>query len=226
MIKAIRLFLFSLVAVGFASSIAGAGAVKGIISAKPAPKGAAVKITKDQAICGKAPKFDESLMVSKSGGLKNAVVEILGAGKGTPAMATISQNGCKFEPHVMSIVAESPVTVENNDGIGHNFHTFGFENDPLNFAQPGDMKKKVVKEGFEEPEVIKVQCDIHEWMSAWIVVTEGSAVAVTDANGAFSIQNVKPGKYKVKIWHEKLGETVKELTVKDGDTTFNLLVAK
>jgi plastocyanin len=226
MIKTIRFFILSLVAIGFASSIASAGTVKGVISAKPAPKGAAIKITKDQAICGKTPKFENSLVVSKSGGLKNAVVEIMGAGTGTPGKATMAQNGCWFEPHVIAITAETKITVENNDGIGHNFHTFGFENDPVNFAQPGDMKKKVVKEGFEEPEVIKVQCDIHEWMSAWVVVTEGSAIAVTDANGGFTIPNVKPGKYKVKVWHEKLGETVKELTVKDGDTTLNLAMTK
>lgn len=223
--KRIRLSIVSILAVGLMSSMALAGTVKGTISAKAAPKGAKIKITKDQAICGKVDKFNESLVVSKSGGLANAVIEIK-TGVGAPGKASIAQDGCWFKPHVIAVTAETKITVENKDGIGHNFHTFGFDNDPVNFAQPGDMKTKVVKEGFEEPEVIKVQCDIHEWMNAWIVVTESSTVAVTDANGSFSIPNVKPGKYTVKIWHEKLGEIEKEITVKDGDTVFNLTMAK
>jgi len=224
--NAILTFMIITVIVFFNLPTADAATLKGVISAKAGAAPAKVNITKDQAVCGKNPLYKESLMVSSSGGLKNAVVEIVGAGKTEPGTATIIQKGCNFTPHVLTVTAESVLVVKNEDGISHNFHTFGFENDPVNFSQPGTMKVKKVDEGFEEPEVIKVQCDIHEWMNAWIVVTAGSAVGVTGADGAFSIRNVKPGKYKVKVWHEKLGEVEKDVTVKEGDNSFNLKMVK
>ncbi len=220
--KIVKTFMVSIIALGFASATANAGTVKGVISAKAGGAPAAINITKDQAVCAKNPISDESLLVSGSGGLQNAVVEIVGAGSTEPIEVTMSQDGCRFAPHVITVTAESSVVVENKDGITHNFHTYGFDNDPVNFSQPGDMKTKKVEEGFEEVEVIKVQCDIHEWMAGWVVVTEGSAVAVTDANGAFTIDNVAPGNYKIKVWHEKLGESEGDIVVKDGDNAFSL----
>ncbi|MFQ5432470.1 MAG: carboxypeptidase-like regulatory domain-containing protein [Nitrospinota bacterium] len=61
---------------------------------------------------------------------------------------------------------------------------------------------------------------------SWALVTENAHVAVTDANGKFSIPDVPPGKYKVKIWHETLGEKVQDLEVKGGATAFNFKMAK
>ena len=203
-----------------------AATVKGIVSTKVANKQKAIKVTKDQAICGKSNLMTENAIISKSGGVKNAVVQILGAGEGKPGVVEIAQNGCQFVPHVITTTAESAVVVNNNDGITHNLHTFGFENDPVNFSQPGTMKTKKVDEGFEVPEVIKVQCDIHEWMNAWVVVTDGSAASVSATNGAFEIKNVKPGKYKVLVWHEKLGEIEKDITVKNGDNILNISIGE
>lgn len=223
--KTVQTIIVTIMALLVAPALASAATVKGVISGKDGTP-AKINITKDQAVCGKKPIFKEDIIVSKSGGLKNAVVEILGTGEAKPGEATIAQDGCQFVPHVMTVTAESVVTVENKDGITHNFHTFGFENDPVNFSQPGDMKTKKLEEGFEEPEVIKVQCDIHEWMNGWIVVTEGATAAVSGDDGSFTIANVKPGSYKIKVWHEKLGEVEKDITVKDGDNTFNLTMGK
>jgi len=206
---------------------AGAATVKGVISTpKKAGAPEAIKVTKDHAICGVKPLSKEEMLVSASGGLKNAVVIIQGAGKAAPGKGGIAQQGCRFEPHVMTLAAKSKLEIKNNDGLSHNFHSFGFENDPVNFSQPGEMKVKVVDKGFEYPEVIKIQCDIHEWMNAWIVVSDESAVAVTGADGSFSIANLKPGTYTAKVWHEKLGEVTQKLTVKDGDNTLNVAMSK
>ncbi len=226
MSKKIRVFIVITFAIGLASATAGAATIKGVISGSGGGAPVKINITKDKAICGKVDKFDESLVISKSGGLKNAVVEIVGAGKAKPGKGSISQDGCWFRPHVITLTAGSSLSVENKDPLTHNFHTFGFENDSVNFSQPSEMKVKVLEEGFEEPEVIKVQCDIHEWMNGWVVVTEGSAVAITGGDGSFTIENVKPGSYKIKIWHEKLGEIEKNLTVADGNNVFNLKMGK
>lgn len=213
---------------GMLPTIADAGAVKGTISADPVGAPKAIKITKDPNICGKKGKLvNEALLVSKSGGLKNAIVEIIGAGKSKPTKITIIQEGCQFKPHVIIIPSTSSLTVNNKDGIMHNFHSFAFENDPVNFAQPGEMKSKTIKgENFEFPEIVQMKCDVHEWMLAWALVTESAYAAVTDANGNFSIPNVPPGKYKIKVWHETLGEKEMDIEVKGGGASFNLKMKK
>jgi len=184
---------------------------------------ARIDVTKDKAVCGKKPLFSEDLILSKKGGLKNAVVEIMGAGTAKPGRAAITQSGCRFMPHVIAVTAGSEITVKNDDGISHNFHSLGFENDSVNFSQPGDMKTRTISgENFEIPEVLQVKCDIHGWMKAWIVVTEGSHADVTDENGRFTIKNVPAGSYKIKVWHESLGEIIGNIAVKEGTNIFNL----
>ena len=70
----------------------------------------------------------------------------------------------------------------------------------------------------EEPEVIKVSCDLHSWMAAYIVVTPHSFFAMTQDNGVFEIKNVPPGKYTLKLWHESLGEESRKITVGEDET--------
>jgi hypothetical protein len=70
----------------------------------------------------------------------------------------------------------------------------------------------------EEPEVIKVSCDLHAWMVAYIVVTPHSYFAMTQSNGAFEIKDVPPGKYTLKVWHETLGEESRKIKVGKGTT--------
>ncbi len=204
-----------------------AGTVKGTISTKSGGAPVKINITKDKGVCGKTPLFKENLIVSKSGGVANAVVEILEAGEAKAVKVHIAQNGCRFTPHVVLMPASSSLEINNRDGLTHNFHSYGFENDPVNFSQPGDMKVKVVKgENFESAEAVQLRCDIHEWMEAWAYVTESGAAAITDANGNFTITGVKPGAYKVKIWHEALGEVEQDITVKDGDNVLNHTLTK
>lgn len=224
-----RLLILFVAAISLAMAAeSSAGTVKGKISAQGAGEPAKINVNKDQAICGAKPLFKENApLVSKSGGLRNAVVEIIGTGGAKPGKVTLTQKGCRFEPHVHAIITGSSIDVKNDDGISHNFHSYAFENESVNFAQPGDMKVKMVKgASFAAPEVVQIKCDIHEWMNAWIVVSDNTAVAVTGPEGEFTILGVKPGNYKVKVWHETLGVVQQDITVKDADTVFNLTMKK
>ena len=69
-------------------------------------------------------------------------------------------------------------------------------------------KKKLEKTG-----TIYVECAVHGWMQGNVVVVDNPYYAVTDENGKFSIPDLPPGKYQVKIWHEYLGESTREITV-------------
>jgi plastocyanin len=181
------------------------------------PQAKKIKITKDQEKCGQE-KTAEDLIVSSDRGIKNAVVSLAGV-KGplakTDANPTIEQKGCAFSPHVLIAPAGAPVDIVNSDGILHNFHTISAKNAVINKAQPGFKKK--MTETFSQAEIIKITCDAHGWMAAWIVVTDHPYIAATDAAGAFKIANVPAGAQKIEIWHETLGKITKEVTVKAGE---------
>jgi uncharacterized protein (DUF2141 family) len=64
-----------------------------------------------------------------------------------------------------------------------------------------------------------VKCDIHDWMSAWVYVSETPHFAITKDDGSFEIGGLKPGKYKVEVWHERFGKLKGEVTIKDDGTS-------
>lgn len=200
-----------------ADSAAG-GTITGVVKFAGDP--AAPKVippTKDAQVCGKAPIYDQSLMVDKaSKGIQWAVVWVGGAkGKWDGKGVTLDQQGCTFRPHVLA-APPGKLTVLNSDGILHNFHSHGKKNPALNQAQPGFRKKMEVE--FKQAEIVKITCDAHPWMTGWIVVSEDPYVAVTDDKGNFKIENVPPGTYTLEAWHETLGSTKQQVTVKAGET--------
>ncbi|HEU4403133.1 MAG TPA: DUF2012 domain-containing protein, partial [Candidatus Polarisedimenticolia bacterium] len=162
----------------------------------------------------------ESLLVGKDGGLRNAVVSIgpLRAGKPFPPgeKPAIDQHGCWFIPHVQVVPAGVSMDIVNSDGILHNIHTFPKNNAPINMAQP--KFKKVMTHTFETPDIVRVVCDVHSWMKAWIIVAAHPYYAVTGEDGSFALQDVPPGTYTVTVWHETLGTKQQTVTVTAGAT--------
>jgi hypothetical protein len=67
--------------------------------------------------------------------------------------------------------------------------------------------------------LVKIQCEVHPWMSAYIVVTDHPYHAVTDAYGEFLINDIPAGSYRIKVWHESLGTEEKPIEAKAGATT-------
>ena len=181
----------------------------------PAPK--KVKVTKDGEKCGNEVTA-EDLIIGSDKGIQNAVVSVVGL-KGTPAKPanppTFDQKGCVFRPHVLIAPVGVGVDVLNNDGILHNFHTAGSKNSPINRAQPGFRKK--MTETFNQAEIVKISCDAHSWMSAWLVVTDHPYIDVTESGGGFKITDVPPGNHTVEVWHESLGKITKTVAVKAGE---------
>jgi plastocyanin len=191
------------------------GTVSGTVKFKgsaPAPK--KLDVSKDQEVCGKTPKLDQSLVVN-NGNLANAVVTIADIKKGKKIdtkKVTLDQQGCEYKPHVLAFPAGTTVEIRNPDGILHNVHSYSKVNSPFNMAQPKFKKSMDVK--IEKPEIIEVKCDVHGWMQGWLVATPNPYVAVTDNSGNFKLTDVPPGTYNVEVWHEKLGKTSQKVTVK------------
>ena len=191
------------------------GSISGTVKFKgtaPAPK--KLDVGKDKEVCDKAPKVDQSLIVS-NGNLVNAIITITDIQKGKKIelkKVTLDQKGCEYHPHVLAFPAGSPVEILNPDGILHNIHSYSKVNSPFNQAQPKFKKSLDVK--IEKPEAIEVKCDVHGWMHGWLVATENPYFAVTDNSGSFKLTDVPAGSYTVEVWHEKLGKSTQKVTVK------------
>jgi plastocyanin len=201
-------------------AMAGSGArITGHVLYTGAPRPAKpIQVTKDHAVCGAKSHVDESLLVGRDGGVRNAVVSVgpIAAGGPWPAAGkpTLDQRGCWFNPHVLLAPAGDPIDVINSDGILHNIHTYPQNNPPANLAQP--KFRKVLNLAFAAPDTVQVKCDVHSWMNAWIVVTPHPYYAVTDASGAFSLAGVPPGTYTLTVWHETLGTRAQPVTAAPG----------
>ena len=155
---------------------------------------------------GHAIPVDERRLVDEQGHLANVVVRLLRTPEPPPPPtepAILDQLGCVFVPHVLVLRAGQPLRIENSDGIVHNarFQTLRNPSANLNLGPHG----KPVTLNFAAEEICKVSCDIHPWMSAFVVVVEHPWFAVTDRGGHFEIPGIPPGTYALEAWHELYG---------------------
>jgi plastocyanin len=192
-------------------SIVGAVTLSGPIPAMP-PRQIG---NKDPQVCGTGVRQSESLIVNSSGGVKNAVVIVEGvtSGKAISDAATppLDQKGCEYTPHVNVVLKNTEIAMRNSDPVLHTIQFFEGDQSLFNIAQP--IQGQVTKYKIESAGVINVECAVHGWMRGNVVVVDNPYYATTDENGKFSITDVPPGRYRVRIWHEFLGEQIQEVTL-------------
>ena len=206
------------------TTVTSGGTIAGnVIYASAATTRQPVVVDEDVEVCGKTPKLSADLIVNaENRGIQNVVVSITNISKGKAwslpeEELAISQQGCWFNPHVLIMPSGRSIDVLNTDGILHNFHTRGKKNRPVNKAQPKFLKTLKVK--FARADLVRVTCDVHKWMNAWIVVADHPYYALSDEAGAFQMENVPPGNYVVEFWHETLGKQTQTVTVAAGKST-------
>jgi plastocyanin len=195
-----------------AGSLAGKVSLTGL-----APKLANLPVTRDMKVCGTS-KPDESLEV-KDGGVKNAVVWLTDLGPAPEAKQVkqkLDQQQCVFVPHVLAAPLGSAVDVVNSDKALHNVRAQAGEVKLMNYAMP--IPGHVVPTKLKKEGIFKVNCDVHPWMRAWILVLPTQGYGVTGEDGTYKIDGVPPGKHKVKVWHERLGEKDSEIEIAPGQT--------
>jgi len=158
-------------------------------------------------ICGKLnpnKATTRHYVVGKDNGLANVFVYLKDA-KAAPATGEsplLDQIGCMYEPYIMGVVAGQKFKVKNSDATLHNVHATPKLNKEFNFGQP--LKGQVNEKVFDQPEVlVRVKCDVHPWMFAYVGVVEHPYFAVTDADGNFKISGLPDGKYTVVAYHLK-----------------------
>ena len=170
---------------------------------------------------GKKPgPVDDVVITSNDGGLMNAFVKLDGSFPGTPVPAQpvlLDQKACFYQPRVVGARVEHVLRIKNSDNLLHNVHSSSSNRNSFNFGQPvagisADFK-------LSDEEMLKVGCDVHRWMTAWIGVVDHPYFAVTGADGSFVISNVPAGKRTISVWHERFGTLTKSVDVKEGVAT-------
>jgi plastocyanin len=163
----------------------------------------------------------EALLVGEAGALRNAFVWVRSGLERydypVPAEPVVlDQRGCVYVPHVLALRAGQPLRVLNSDRTLHNVRAETEVNRSFGIGMPGGQERTRT---FTEPEVmVRVQCDVHPWMSAWIGVTDHPFGAVTGDDGAFSLEGLPAGDYILEAWHETLGRQERRVTLADGAT--------
>jgi plastocyanin len=137
----------------------------------------------------------------------------------------LDQRNETFVPHVLAIVAGTTVDFPNNDETYHNVFSLS-STKPFDLGRYAAGRSKSVK--FDRPGIVRVFCDIHSHMSAFILVFAHRHFAVTDDEGRYRLDNVPPGQYNVIAWNESTPSESRRVVVPEtgGDVEANFVLGR
>lgn len=116
-----------------------------------------------------------------------------------PRRAAIDQRNETFVPHVLAVTAGTTVDFPNSDATYHNVFSLS-RAASFDLGRYAQGRSKSVR--FDRPGIVRVFCDIHSHMSAFVLVFNHAYFAVTAADGSYRINDVPPGEYAVTVWNE------------------------
>ncbi len=169
------------------------------------------------------PIVNEVLVMGPGQTLGNIYVEVT---KGVPAKEypvpsepfVLTQEGCRYAPHMFAVRAGQKLKILNPDGMLHNVNFLPKINKPSNVAMPPNLKEMEV--AFDKPEALfQFKCDIHPWMGAYCAVVSHPFFSITKEDGVYRIDGLDPGEYEITAYHERLGKQSATVKVADGAAT-------
>ncbi len=115
-----------------------------------------------------------------------------------------------YAPHVLVVPLGSTVRFPNHDPFNHNVFSVSDPNSfDLGLYGRGDAKSYT----FDHPGLVRVYCNVHPRMVAYVLVMENRYYAQPAGDGSFAIDNVPPGRYRLHVWHERIPtEVVKDVS--------------
>jgi len=193
------------------TNVTDGGTIHGLVRLTgPPPATLDMGISKDETICG-STKASPRLRIGPDNGVANAIVFLEGIGEGKKvniaATLTLDQHKCEYSPHVMIVPLGSGLEIVNSDQILHNVHAYDAKTGRqtmFNIAQPIRGQRTLIRADLlGKKGIILATCDAgHPWMSAYLCVAEHPYYEITDEKGAFSMTDVPPGTYTIRLWHE------------------------
>jgi len=200
----------------------GTATIKGVVEfSGKAPEMKVPKKRHEMDFC-KTKEVKYNAVIVEKGHLAETFVQIAndslkGDYKPPSKHAEIDQVDCMYAPRIQGVVAGQEIDIKNADGTMHNVHTYKGAESWFNQAQPKGSPS-ISKESPDEPKIIKFTCDVHPWMRGFVVVSSHPFFAVSDKEGAFTIEKVPAGEYTIEAWHPHYGLKTEKVKVEDGKT--------
>jgi len=204
------------------TALQGTGTIKGHVRLSGKNPGNTVIRMGVDPMCGKinAGKrvIQEAVLTSADGGLKNAFVRLQGTFPQTPVPrqpVVLDERGCVYAPRVIGMRIGQTLEIRNDDPLLHNVHSLSDHDNNFNVGQATAGIVSEFRPRTEEV-MLRIGCDVHRWMTAYVGVVNNPYFAVSGDGGTFEIDNVPPGTQTVQVWHEVYGMLTKTLRVQGG----------
>jgi plastocyanin len=188
------------------------GSIRGRVEIRRAVPSAAPRASLTEGGVVKAPDFTDRLrsVVYLETAPRAAFEQI------DPAHAVMDQRNETFVPHLLAITTGTTVDFPNSDRIYHNVFSLS-KTKTFDLGRYAAGRSQAVR--FDRPGIVRVFCDIHSHMNAFILVFNHRFFDVTDADGRYHIDNIPPGTYNVIAWNEGLASEPRAASVPDGGST-------
>jgi plastocyanin len=125
----------------------------------------------------------------------------------------MDQRNAEFVPHVLTIQRGAVVEFVNRDNTYHNVFSLS-PTKKFNIGRRPTGENVPVQ--FDKEGIVQIFCDIHSHMSAYIIVLDSPYFAQPDDHGNYSLENIPPGTYIIKVWHERLTNQERTITIAPG----------
>ncbi len=165
----------------------------------------------------------DDVVVNSNGTLKNVFIYVKeGLGnqnfEAPKDPVVFDQKGCQYHPRILGVQVNQPFEIVNSDSTLHNVHALPGKSAQFNVGMPIQGMK--IRKTFTTPEVmVKIKCEVHPWMNAYVGVLNHPFFSVSGDDGNFQIKNLPPGQYVLEAWHEKYGAVTQPVTIAAADET-------
>jgi copper binding plastocyanin/azurin family protein len=230
--------LLTAIGVAGAAQFATAADIIGTVTLSGTPPAAIpIKPLNDDPVCGKlvgGKAMTTFYVVGDNKGLADTIVMLKGvpakAADASAAPVVLDQKNCVYTPQIVAVQTGQKLVVKNSDPATVPMHNVRINptaaanvdasNGKISMPQMSGGADLIYTFPAAE-NFLKFQCDVHQWMFAWVTIVDNPYFAVTDKDGKFTIKNVPAGKYKIVALHRKAAATgvEKEIEVKDSGAT-------
>ncbi len=226
----------ALARVEMTGTLRGTVRLEGSVPALPPWVKAGDKSVMDCQVCAAAEIPNDSLLVDpRTNGIANVFVYLSKAPAGymesrptAPSEpAVMHTQGCRITPHALVLRVNQPVIIRNGDAIVHSLHPTPIRSCEFSRVFSDMLRDQRLNFDRSESAPFPAKCDLHVWMTAWLLVKDHPFAAVTDSSGHFEIPNLPPGDYEFRVWHEREGYlnkkfpvTIKAGRISNGDMKF------